>query len=281
MTADLVRVRVQLPFSSADGFAKFGPSWTDLLIREGTSDEDVLREVWLEDCYRVRGIDLTPRVTTYEHEDESGIGTSIRTKTEGRTVLDIGACTGIFSALCLAFGAAHMIAVEPEPDNVRLLRKNLAPYGDRVTIIEGAVTGDGHDVQLLGGQGTGHTERSLADPLAIDERESIPSRTLADIIDLAPTPIVLMKMDVEGAEFDIIDACPSEAIARVENIAMETHGPATAAHLDPATIDQKYGALLAKLAYTHAITAFGVPSRGGMLFAHAYDQREGHDDDDS
>lgn len=255
MTADLIRTRVQLPFSSAEGFAKFGHAWTDLWLRAGTSDEDVLREVWLEDCYRVRGLDLTARTTKPD-----------ATPTE-TTVIDIGACTGIFSALCLAFGAGRVIAVEPELENVTLLRKNLAQYKGRVHVVDRAV-GDGLPVDLIGGTGIGHTEMTAhrgAGALLVD------THTLADIISMANGPTALLKMDVEGAEYDAIDACPSEVLARVENLAMEWHGPATAAHLDPTTIDVKYGQLMAKLAHTHAVTTFGNPNAGGMAFAHRYD----------
>jgi FkbM family methyltransferase len=259
VTADLIRVRVQLPQGGPEQFARFGPGWHDLWIREGTSDEQVLDEIYVNDVYRVRSLDLTP----VHHVDPYG---DRAPWDEGRSVIDLGACTGIFSALCLAFGASHVIAVEPEPDNCALLRKNLGGYGDRVTIIEGAVSGDGEPVFIVGEAGTGHTERVHHGP----PPHAVPSSTLAQIIDLAPTPIALCKIDVEGAEYDAIAACDSEHLARVENLALEVHGPATAAHLDPATIDAQYGALLTKLAYTHAVTAFGTPDAGGYVYAHRY-----------
>jgi len=34
----------------------------------------------------------------------------------------------------------------------------------------------------------------------------------------------LLKMDCEGAEYDIIYNCPSEVLGRIERIAMEVHG---------------------------------------------------------
>lgn len=261
MTADLVRVRVQLPFGSVEQFARFGPSWTDLFIREGTSDEDVLREVWLEDTYRVRGLDLTPKVTVFPAVD------GLRTKTEGRTVIDVGACTGIFSALCLAFGASHVIAVEPEPDNCALLRRNLAPYGDRFAIIEGAVSADDLSVHLDGNCGTGHTSpiglTSSDEPIPL----CVPGHTLADIIDAARTPVALLKCDIEGGEFDAFAACSSHHLVDVERIAMEWHGPSQAPWVGRARI----GELVQHLQVTHSCTLFGRPDDGGYLFAHRND----------
>jgi FkbM family methyltransferase len=269
--SDLVRVGMQLPFGSSEQFARHGYGWTELWIREGTSDEDVLREVWIEDTYRVRGLDLRPHKV-----DPRVIGGPV----EGGVVIDIGACTGIFSSLCLSFGASHVIAVEPEPANAMLLRKNLERGGERVTTLEVAVTGDGQPVQLFGGEGTGYTVPSERDLTirsgagqtvrTVTTHVQIVSYTLEHIIAMAQTPIVLLKCDIEGGEYDAFAACPSESLARCENIHAEIHGPATAAHLDPATIDEKYGALLAQLAYTHAVTVFGTPDKGGMIFAHAY-----------
>ena len=270
MANELLRVRLQLPFSSAEQFARNGPCWTDMWVREGTSDEDVLREVWIEDTYRVRGIDLRP-ITR-----DSVADAYERAEPLGRTVIDVGACTGIFTVMCLAYGASHVIAVEPEPENVRLLRKNLSAYNGRVTIIDAAISGDGKPVQFFGEAGTGHTTVSTPEITlrnaggmvvqTITEHTPIASHTLAEIIDLARTPIALLKMDVEGAEYDTLLACPHETLARVELFAIETHGP----ELHP-WVTARLGDLAEHLAYTHAVSMFGAPDRGGMLFCHRYD----------
>ena len=55
-------------------------------------------------------------------------------------ILDLGANVGYSSAYFLScFPRATVVAVEPDPGNFELCRKNLAPYGDRAKVVLGAV----------------------------------------------------------------------------------------------------------------------------------------------
>jgi FkbM family methyltransferase len=55
-------------------------------------------------------------------------------------VVDCGANAGYTSVLLLNwFPGARVIAVEPDPANVEICRKNLAPYGDRAMLLAAAV----------------------------------------------------------------------------------------------------------------------------------------------
>src|SRR5262245_53396868 len=57
-----------------------------------------------------------------------------------RLILDCGANVGYTSAYFLTrFPTAHVVAVEPDSGNAALLRRNLRPYGTRVTILETGV----------------------------------------------------------------------------------------------------------------------------------------------
>src|SRR5215469_7379745 len=57
-----------------------------------------------------------------------------------RSVIDLGANIGLASALFLSlWPEATVVAVEPDPDNFALMQKNLAPYGERVRCLRGAV----------------------------------------------------------------------------------------------------------------------------------------------
>jgi predicted O-methyltransferase YrrM len=57
-----------------------------------------------------------------------------------RIVIDLGANVGYASLLFLnAFPEAFVLAVEPDPDNAAICRRNLAPYGERAKVIQGAV----------------------------------------------------------------------------------------------------------------------------------------------
>lgn len=255
---DLIRVRVQLPHGDAAQFARVGPGWTSLTIREGTSDEDVIDEVFVADVYRIRGLAHETWPASEHHP--------------GATVIDLGANIGVFSALCLQYGAAQVIAVEPEVGNLALLRRNLMKWNDRVRVYPAAVGADHRTLTMVGDGATGHT--------MLGGEGTINPVTIADILADIDGNVALLKCDIEGAEYQAFLCCPSEQLARVDRIAMEWHGPETCPWLASgegvdndldAWVFARYGELVAHLAYTHAVTVFGTPDRGGMLFAHRYD----------
>src|ERR1700690_1386405 len=73
----------------------------DFQVRAGTDDSRVLFEIYVQKCYRAAVVK------------------------PGTTVIDIGANIGCFSMLA-AQKASRVIACEPHPDNIEILRKNAA-----------------------------------------------------------------------------------------------------------------------------------------------------------
>jgi FkbM family methyltransferase len=232
-----------------------GAGWTTLWTRADSTDETVLEEIFEADVYRLRSLDLSTRTT----EDEN-LGTAYFPL----TVIDLGANIGVFAATCLQMGVARVVAVEPEPNNVELLRKNLQPWvaQHQVTILEAAVGPTNGKTVIVGDAGTAHTADG-------DGGFVVDQITLADVLSYTDGPVAMLKCDVEGAEFSIVEACPSEVLARVERVHMEWHGPSEAPHLGPD--DGRYGRLMTKLARTHAVSVFGDPDKGGMAYWHRYD----------
>lgn len=243
---DLIKVRVQLP---RDSDPNLGPGWTTLWCREGTSDEAVIDEVWIADVYHARGLD----VLNYD------VVENVLNGRKQPRVIDIGACTGAFSALVARmYPGCEVLAVEPDAENFALLQKNVATFGGRVATLRAAVGHAFGHLSLIGGEGTGHTVHDGS----------------GQVVDMVPLDHLIgdgaafLKIDAEAAEFSMIEACPSAALARVNLIHMEVHGPGTCPWVTD--IDRKYGDLMTKLAKTHAVTVFGRPDLGGMLYAHAY-----------
>jgi FkbM family methyltransferase len=216
----------------------FNGTWLDIAYRKGTWDEAVLDEIFHGDVYRLR--------------DET-----VRTVIKGGKVLDVGANIGCFAVPCLALGAAHVLCIEPEPQNLKLLRRNLEPWAGsgRVTVMA-AAAGDpelGALVWPVGAAGEATTTRERdfdANPVKVHAlAEMFPGST-----------INLLKVDTEGAEYEFLIGAD---LQRVDRIFAEWH--VTGQPPDA------YGRLLTHLAYTHSVSAFGRPDTGGMLFAHPYE----------
>ncbi|MCH9019166.1 MAG: FkbM family methyltransferase [Proteobacteria bacterium] len=148
----------------------------------------------------------------------------------GMTVFDIGANIGyyVLMELGLLQGRGRVIAIEPSPGNVRLLRRNLALNGhDDIEIIEGAVS-DSEDVRAfhLSGQsnlGTFHPVGSGAAHLSGD-RIDVKTCTVPALAAEYGAPD-LIRMDVEGHEVEVIggmtDAIRAGELAPM--ILFETH----------------------------------------------------------
>lgn len=223
-----------------------GPGWTGLWIRPNTSDVDVLHEVWVLDMYHLRGLDLR------RYGDDVPVP----------RIIDIGACTGLFSALCArAWPDAQILAVEPDLENYGILTLNLAQWNHRATPTRLAVGAASGVATLHGMHGTGHTVPG-------DQGgETVTQATLESLIN--GRPVSLLKVDIEGGEYDALMACPRDALRLVDRIVMEWHGTAEAPWIDDAPA--RYGELLTHLAYTHSVTVYGTPDAGGYLYAHRND----------
>ena len=191
-------------------------------------------------------------------EDEYGLRSRHLT---GRA-LDIGAhIGGVAIGLAIDNPDLIVVAVEPVPDNARLLRLNVAANGltDRVTVIEGAA-GHGAVTVWYGYRGSETAEHhafignsSLAyDHGGANEHESVTYDGWA-LADLADSDVALLKIDNEGGEFDFLT---DPAIARCAVIVGEWHNVRGHVQGDIATL----------LGATHDVTFSGpVGGPGGFL----------------
>lgn len=117
------------------------------------------------------------------------------------TVVDIGAHIGSFSAK-ISGRADRVIAFEPVSDNYALLEA-MTSAGARMEMHRMAVTGDGREIVV-------HRHRMNTGAHSIFERdepagsERVHSMSSAAIVELACGVIDLLKVDVEGAEHEIL-----------------------------------------------------------------------------
>jgi FkbM family methyltransferase len=137
-------------------------------------------------------------------------------------IIDAGANVGIASLYFLhQYPAARIVAIEPHPGNFELLRKNLAPYSDQVTLIQGAVWKSRGRLQLEFGGWEWQTSVRAADS---DHPGSVEAFTLPEIAAFGDGSIDLLKMDVEGSETEVFGPEAQEWLPSVRNIAIELHG---------------------------------------------------------
>jgi FkbM family methyltransferase len=118
----------------------------------------------------------------------------------GDVVIDCGAHVGTFTRFALAHGASLVVALEPSPDNLRCLYRNLKSEIDqhRVVVVEQCVSDHSGSVVLQMEPASNSWETRIS--------ESGPGLTVqaitldALVIDLGVQRVDFIKMDIEGAE---------------------------------------------------------------------------------
>jgi len=120
----------------------------------------------------------------------------------GDVVLDCGANVGVFTKKALAQGASHVIAIEPAPENLAVLRKNLAAEiaAGKVTIYAKGVWNKDDTLTMYI-----DTTNSAADSFVRRADNSgtvqLPLTTIDHLVeDLHLDRVDFIKMDIEGAE---------------------------------------------------------------------------------
>jgi FkbM family methyltransferase len=138
----------------------------------------------------------------------------------GMAVIDIGANIGSFSMLAAYMGAETVIAVEPIGDTYQQLTNNVKRSGLNITTKRNLVTdkkGVVHKISL--NENSGHNSM-----YTVSERyEEVESTTLDDLLQESNSNNVLLKLDCEGAEYDIILNATNDQMSRVSRLVVEIH----------------------------------------------------------
>jgi FkbM family methyltransferase len=146
-----------------------------------------------------------------------------------RTIVDCGANIGLASLYLLdRYPSASVLAIEPDPDNAALCRRNLEPYGERVSVETAGVWphGSWESPTRLRLDRSGGDRRDWA----ITVREARPDEPtdskgvgMAAVCQRAGGRIDLLKMDIEGTEEILFSDPDTSWLSCVRNIAIELH----------------------------------------------------------
>lgn len=175
------------------------------IIRRRTSwDEGVVHCVLIQEDYTSAGFNI-------EHAD---------------TVIDIGGNIGCFAVLAAKRAPAGRVFVfEPDGENYRLLCRNITGNELFNVVAERAAVVGRAGTQTLfkAPYGPLHTTipQRLAEPVGA---ESVRAITLTDIFDrFGVGTCDFLKLDCEGAEYDILYTTPPDYLKRIRKIALEYH----------------------------------------------------------
>jgi FkbM family methyltransferase len=148
--------------------------------------------IWLRDRAQLWNLDEVYLDLEYAHF-----------RAEPEVLLDLGANIGVSATwLAVRYPGVPIIAVEPDPDNVALLRRNTANY-PQIRVIEGAIAARGGTIGLKRG---GHSWGTR-----VSEEGDVPAYALADLLNGVNGPVVV-KMDIEGSEWAVLPTVSEQII---------------------------------------------------------------------
>ena len=205
-------------------------------------DYKVVDETWNENVYRL-----------HEHQfKDNGV------------FLDIGANIGSVSLYVDNFNKARdegnkikVYSVEPEPNNLSLLKENIKNNPtENITVINNAIWHEKKAVFITNQGGNS----SIIDGSYAESVEVL-AITIQNFIDLySIDEIDVAKIDIEGAEFDLIINTPPETLAKIKYITLEFDK----------SFDGRFGIMVEKLSKQFGLEILGSPERGGYIYGHRY-----------
>jgi FkbM family methyltransferase len=139
------------------------------------------------------------------------------------TVVDIGANLGLFALFAGRQGARRVIAYEPNSAACALMEQNIEHSGLTGVVVPRRFAVSGEAGRTVRFPIAASVYNTIADEGAQGEFETVQTTSLARIVEeQAPDGIDLLKLDCEGAEYDILYA-PDAPLHKVRELRMEYH----------------------------------------------------------
>lgn len=142
----------------------------------------------------------------------------------GDNVIDIGANVGSFAILAASMvgTTGKVFAFEPAGATFSRLKRNIELNEFKnITAINAAVGSADGEIKLYLGDRSAYA--SMLQQVG-GQTETVRARTLASVIkELGLDRVKLLKLDCEGAEYDILDGLTMETARKIDQISMEVH----------------------------------------------------------
>ncbi len=171
-----------------------------LKLRTNSTDIEAFVNVWIIQEYNVKNFEIN-------HND---------------TIIDIGAHIGLFSVYASQFcRTGKIISFEPVKENYDVLLENIRLNNlDNVSAFNLAVSGTSEPLKIY----LNRTDNAAHTIYGSGENYvKINSTTLGDVIDSKCIEVDLIKLDCEGAEYDILDSLSEDHFKKIKKISMEYH----------------------------------------------------------
>ena len=133
-------------------------------------------------------------------------------------MVDAGAYIGDTSVFFLnRYPGISVYALEPNPESYALAERNLAPYANRAILIPAALS------TTVGSTSFGGTQMGAR--IGDGGELNVVTTTLPALLERIPEGhIDILKMDIEGAEMEILSGDVFEWLSHVSLLIIETHG---------------------------------------------------------
>jgi len=178
----------------------------DLSLLARSLDTYIVNEIWIDKIY-------TPSAKF-----------AIR---DGWVVVDLGGHKGIFSVFAATVAKnVRVFTFEPSPENFRLLSHNLdLNHLSNVKAFNVAVSGESGKsiLHLFPDHGQNTLLQRANQQLRPTSDVTVETWSLARILREVGAPVNLLKMDIEGMEYETLFSCPPEQLQKIERIALEYH----------------------------------------------------------
>jgi len=140
-------------------------------------------------------------------------------------VIDCGANVGYSAAYFLSkFPGSVVIAIEPDPDNFRILKRNLAPYGERARVLQKGIWSRPARLKISESKyRDGRAWSKQVIECEATDPEGLDGIDIGSIIaEFGEGGVSILKIDIEGAEAKVF-AEDCSWLENVETLAIELH----------------------------------------------------------